>query len=271
MKITSAANPHIKDLVKLRRSHHRKARDRFIIENARCIERAMDAGVRIVQVFVCPDLLTDPQARRVAGRLEASGTACYEVPEPVFAKAAYRQRPEGLLVVAERPSHTLNDLPAADRPLYVLAESLEKPGNLGAILRSADAVGAAGLILCDRHTDVYNPNAVTASTGTVFTVPIAEATTDEALAWLAARGAAVLATVCEGGRPYTDVDLTAPVAIALGTEHEGLSDAVQRAASEKITIPMAGTADSLNVAAAATVVLFEAARQRRERGRGGCA
>ncbi|MFW6154052.1 MAG: TrmH family RNA methyltransferase [Planctomycetota bacterium] len=263
MRITSPSNPRVKDLVKLRRSHHRKVRDRFIIENARCIDRAMTAGVRIVEVFTCPTLLTDPAAQRVAARLAASDAPSCELTEPVFAKVAYRRRPEGLLAVAERPSHTLDDLPAADNGLYILTESLEKPGNLGAILRSADAVGAAGLILCDRRTDVYNSNAVTASTGTVFTVPIAETTTEEALAWLARRGVTILATVCEGGRPYTDVDLTGSAAVALGTEHEGLSDAVRRAATERITIPMAGVADSLNVAATATVVLFEAARQRR--------
>ncbi len=267
MKITSPANPHVKALVKLRRSHHRKASDRFIIENARCIDRAMAAGVPIVEVYTCPALLTDPAARQLAGRLAASGAPCYELSEPLLAKAAYRRRGEGLLVVAERPSLTLDDLPAVADGLYILAERLEKPGNLGAILRSADAAGAAGLILCDRRTDVVNPNAVTASTGAVFTVPIAEATLDEALAWLARHHVAVLATVCEGGRPYSDVDLTGAAALAVGTEHEGLSEAVQHAATDRITIPMAGTADSLNVAAATTVILFEAARQRREQGR----
>jgi len=268
MRISSAKNPRVKNVVKLRHSHHRKEQNRFIIEGVRCIGRAVAAGVRIVEVFICDELLTDPAGKALAQRLRGSGTTCYDVPPEPLAKMAYRDQGEGLLAVAVRPELSLSSLPESDRGLYLLAEGLEKPGNLGAILRSADAVGADGLILCDRRTDVYNPNAVTASTGTVFSVPIAEATTDEAVAWLRQRHIRLVATVCEGGRDYAAVDWTAPVAIILGAEHEGISETMRDAADLKVTIPMRGVADSLNVAATATILLFEAARQRRGAGGG---
>ena len=266
MKISSTTNPHVKNVVKLRHSHHRKEQNRFIIEGPRCIGRAAAAGVRIVEVFICDELLTDPAGKALAQQLRESEATCYDVPPEPLAKMTYRDQGEGILAVAVRPELALAGLPESDRGLYIVAESLEKPGNLGGILRSADAAGADGLILCDRRTDVYNPNAITASTGTVFTVPIAEATTDEAVGWLRQRHIRLVATVCEGGRDYVTVDWTAPMAIVLGAEHSGISEPMLAAADLRVTIPMRGVADSINVAATATILLFEAASQRRGSG-----
>jgi len=263
MRIRSAANPHVKSVVKLRHSRHRKRQNRFIVEGLRSVRRAAAAGIRFCEVYVCEDLLTDPAAVQVAADLRQAGAARYELPTELFGRIAYRKHPEGLLAVAERPTHALADLPVTSCGLFVVAESLEKPGNLGAILRSVDAAGADGLILCDEHTDIYNPNVIRASTATVFSVPIAEASANAAIAWLREHRIALAATVCEGGEDYAALDWTGPVAIVLGSEHAGISPQMQDAADLQVTIPMAGEADSLNVAATATVLLFEAARQRR--------
>ncbi len=261
MKITSTKNPHVKNVVKLRNSHHRKQQGKFLIEGARCIGRGVEAGFVVEELFICPDLLAGRHADLIA-RLTNAGARCYELPEKVFEAIAYRRNPEGLVAVAAMRPLTLAKLPVVRTGLYVIAESLEKPGNLGAICRSADAVGADGVILCDKRVDPYNPNAVRASTGTVLTVPLAEATVAEAAAWVRAAGVALVAATPEGGRLYTDVDLTGPVALVVGGEHDGLSDAMTAEADIRISIPMRGAADSLNVASTATILLFEAARQR---------
>ena len=269
-KITSPANKRVKNAVRLRHSHHRKKLGRMIVEGRRNIERALKAGVVVEELFTCERYVGDSArtVQQLAGQVASCGGRVFAVSANVFGKMAYRGKPEGLLAVARTPSRHLAELPVPGEPLLVVAENLEKPGNLGAILRSADAAGADGLILCDKCTDVTNPNVITASTGTVFCMPIAEASAEQTIVWLAENGIRALAATPAGRSAYTEVDMTGPIALLVGSEHEGLSERLLRAADVHVAIPMKGAADSLNVAAAATVLLFEAARQRRPRDRG---
>jgi TrmH family RNA methyltransferase len=190
----------------------------------------------------------------------------------VFEKLSYRDRPDGLLAIAPQLRRALGDLDLGAAPLLVVAEAIEKPGNLGTILRSADAAGVDAVIVCDRCTDVNNPNVVRASIGTLFSVPVAEATSAEAFEALRARGIQIVAATPHAERLYSDVDMTRGTAIVVGAEQYGLSDTWMRQADAAVQIPMLGQADSLNVAAATTILLYEAARQRgfkrRERGGG---
>ena len=234
----------------------------MVIEGSRCIRHALNGGVVIEQLFVCQGMVLDGDVEPLARGVASAGGRVFEVPQPVLDKIAYRSRSQGLLAVARTGTYSLADLPLPPGCLLVVAENLEKPGNLGAILRSADAAGAHGLILCDKRTDVSNPNVITASTGTVFSVPIAEAPADQTLTWLNDRGVTTLAATPDGDCAYTEVDMTGPIAILLGSEHLGLSETFHRGADRRLVVPMRGAADSLNVAATATVLLFEAARQR---------
>lgn len=265
IRIDSPSNPRVKAIARLRQASHRKRENLMLIEGPRCVDRALRAGVRILQACYCPARFAE--AATCPAVVEALGSArveLLELSEPAFEKLAYRHNPEGLVVVARPPGTSLDALPGSVPGLVVLAEGLEKPGNLGAICRSADGAGADAVILCDRHTDVWNPNAVMASTGAVFSVPIAQADLPDVLAWVRARNVRILAATPDAAVPYTRVDLTGPVALALGSEHAGLSQALLDAADQRISIPMRGRADSLNVATTAAVLLFEAARQRGE-------
>jgi TrmH family RNA methyltransferase len=167
-----------------------------------------------------------------------------------------------LLAVAKMRRHTLDDLPVDPKGLYLVAETVEKPGNLGSMLRSADAVNATGVIICEKGTDIYNPNVIRASTGALFSVPVAVCDNDSALEYLRARGIKILAATPHTDFKYTDVDLTQPVAVVVGAEQTGLTDFWMEQADLKVNIPMLGEIDSLNVASAATILLYEAARQR---------
>jgi TrmH family RNA methyltransferase len=186
-----------------------------------------------------------------------------ECSEPVFLKISYRDRPEGLLAVGPQIRRPLASLRVPPAPLLLVAEAIEKPGNLGSILRSADAAGAHGLIVCDRCTDINNPNVVRASIGTVFSVPVAEGSSPETLAWLRERGIRTLAATPHATQDLYDVDLRGGIAIVVGTEQYGLSELWMKNADLAVRIPMFGQADSLNVAAATTILLYEAVRQRR--------
>ncbi len=263
-KITSAQNPRLKRVVKLRT---RRSRDRdgvFLIEGYRELQRAVDSGLVLEELFICPELyLGENEPQLVERAARKCGARVTTLPAPLFAKLAYRDRPEGLLAVAPQPDWSLERLKPGTHPLLVVACAIEKPGNLGTILRSADCVGAHGVIVCDRATDIFNPNVVRASIGTLFTVPVAEASSDRVLPWLRRHGVRTVATSPSADREYTECDLTEPTAIVLGSEQYGLDERWLAETDLSLRIPMAGQADSLNVAMAATVVLFEAHRQRR--------
>lgn len=260
--ISSTTNPRIKELVRLRTRRHRDGTGRFLIEGYREIGRALLGGVAIEALFVCPGLYLGSNEPGLVEQVAATGTEIVEVAEAPFRKAAYRERPEGLLAVAERFPTDLGRLPLTGNPLLLVAESIEKPGNLGTMMRTASAAGAAGVIVTDPSTDPFNPNVIRASLGMVFTLPLAVTTTPEALDHLRRSGVSIVATSPEADDPHYAVDLTGPVALVVGSEQYGLSSAWLEAADRRAVIPMPGSADSLNAAVAAAVMLFEAVRQR---------
>ena len=263
IELTSPSNPKIKHVVKLRSCATREETGEMIVEGFRECRRALDCGYRPHAIFHCPELYlkneNEPQLVADASRAGAEVFVCSRA---AFEKMAYKERPDGLLMTGPHVARRLSDLVLPPRALVVVAESIEKPGNLGTILRSADAAKVAAVIVCDRATDIHNPNVVRESTGTMFTVPIVEATSDEALAWLKAHGFKVLAASPHAEKLHFEVDLTGNVAIALGAEQYGLTAKWMDGADLRVRIPMLGLADSLNVSAAATILLYEAVRQR---------
>ncbi|MFA5043138.1 MAG: RNA methyltransferase [Kiritimatiellia bacterium] len=261
--IASLQNPRVKEAVKLRQRSHRDAQELFIVEGYRELRRALDNNRRPATLFVCEALFLGKNEPELIERCRQAGAEIAPCTPPVFAKMAYRERPEGLLAVLPQVHPALSDLKLPERPLLIVAEAIEKPGNLGTILRSADAAGAAAVIVCDQCTDIHNPNVVRASTGALFSLPVAETSSAEALKWLRHNQIQILAASPHAEKDYTDVDLRAGAAIVVGAEQYGLSGLWMQEADLKVRIPMHGQADSLNVATATTILMFEAVRQRR--------
>jgi TrmH family RNA methyltransferase len=265
MLITSPQNPRVKHVLRLRDRRHRERDGLMLVEGAGELAMALAAGARPQTVYFCPALAGPRAGAGLLARAQAAGAELVEVSQTVFARMAYRENPDGWLAVLPAVHRGLDDLPAAlGLALFVVAEAIEKPGNLGALLRSADAAGVTGLIVCDPTTDVTNPNVVRSSRGTLFTVPLAEASTPESLAWLRARQISVVATSPQARLAYTEADLRGPVAIVVGAEDAGLRPAWLEQADLSLRIPMLGMVNSLNVATAATLLLYEALRQRGE-------
>ena len=263
MVITSLQNPRVKTVVGLRQRSDRDERGEMIVEGYRELKRALDNQHFPKAVFYCPALFMGSNEPAIIDRAREAGAESFECSAPVFEKMSYRDRPEGLLAVAPQVRRTLEDLQVPANPLIVVAQAIEKPGNLGTILRTADAAGVHAVIVCDRCTDINNPNVVRSSIGTIFSVPVAEASTDATLAWLRERHVRILAATPHTEFEYYDVDLRPGTAIVVGTEQYGLSEQWMTEADLKVRIPMLGQADSLNVAAATTILLYEAVRQRR--------
>ena len=239
--ITAVDNPRVKDVVRLRKARERRRVGLFVVEGRREVERAVAAGLTVVSTYFAPALIEWP-----AGE---------EVSERVLAKMAYRAEPEGVIAVVEAPRHEL----PRDGDLYLAAVGIEKPGNLGALARTAAAAGADALVVAEAEADPWNPNAIRASTGAVFSLPVVEATLDD----VRALPVDLVATSPSAPRAYTDANLARPVAVAVGAEDTGLPPAWLDAADTSVSIPIAeAAADSLNTAAAAAIVLFEARRQR---------
>jgi TrmH family RNA methyltransferase len=263
MKIISAQNPRIKQLVRLRERREREQTGLFLIEGYRELSRAIHAGYPLEALFFCPSLFLGENEKALLAR---SGTECVECSEDVFVKISYRDRPDGLLAVAPQRKQGLQELgkqlAGVHKPLVLVAESIEKPGNLGTILRSCDAAGVNAVIVCDPTTDVFNPNVVRSSVGTLFTVPVFEAGSEETIRFLKERRIYIAAATPQATVEFTRADFTVPLAVAVGTEQYGLSQQWMECADVKVKIPMFGVADSLNVAAATTLVLYEAVRQR---------
>ena len=263
MEITSAANPKIKYVVKLRSCSEREASGEMIVEGYRECRRALDNGYRPHAIFHCPDLyLKNENEPLLVMDAVKAGAEQFTCSRAAFLKMAYKDRPDGLLMVGPHVARRLTDLKLPENALVVVTESIEKPGNLGTILRSADAANVAAVIVCDRTTDIHNPNVVRASTGTLFSVPVVEASSEEALSFLKGRGFRILAATPHAEKLHFEVDLTGNVAIAVGAEQYGLTAKWMDSASLRVRIPMLGLADSLNVSAAATILVFEAQRQR---------
>ena len=249
--LTSPQNPKIKDLLNLETSsRERRARGLFVVEGRREFDRAVASGFEPVTVFVREGETDAPEADFVVSRA-------------VYEKIAYRGGTEGVVAVMRARHIALEDIPLSPTPLVIVLEQVEKPGNLGAVLRTADAAGVDAVLVCDPLTDLYNPNLIRASLGAVFSVPVAVSPSEEAYAWLAAHGIAVLTAQLQDSDPYDEADLARPVALVFGAEDCGLSDFWRQRASAHIRIPMAGLMDSLNVSVSAAVLAFEAVRQRK--------
>lgn len=258
MHITSLQNPKVKQVVKLRERRERNKSGLFLIEGFRELSRAVKGGIHFEALFICPDLYLGENEEELINSIDAPTYIC---PKHVFEKLSYRDRPDGLLAVSHQMKQGFPKL--SDNPFLVVAEAIEKPGNLGTILRSSDAAGVDGVIVCDRTTDIHNPNVVRASVGTLFTQPVLEADGSETLGFLRDHKIQVVAATPHAELEFTEADFTGPVAIAVGTEQLGLSDAWMQAADIQVRIPMLGVADSLNVATATTLLLYEVLRQRR--------
>ena len=260
--ITSASNPRIRNAVELRERRHRERRGETIIDGAREVLRAIEAGVAVEEAFVCNPLVRTPDAESARDALAKAGAEIVDVGERAFERLAFGERAEGVIVVVRTPSTDLGGLDLPRDPLVVVVEAVEKPGNLGAILRSADGAGADAIIAADPRTDVFNPNAIRASLGTIFALPLAIAHAADTLDWLAGHGIRSIAARVDAARPYMEANLTGAVAVVLGSEAEGLSETWRDPRVEAVRLPMHGVADSLNVAATAAVLLYEARRQR---------
>jgi TrmH family RNA methyltransferase len=263
LHVTSLANPKIKTVVKLRQRSHRDGLGLMLTESYRDITRALDAGYVPTQLFFCEELfLKNENELALIDRCRGGTCEIVSCTAPVFEKIAYRERPDGLLAVGPQIRRALADLVLPENALVVVAEAIEKPGNLGTILRTADAAGVSAVIVCDRCTDIYNPNVVRASTGIIFSMPLIETGSAETLAFLRRNGFSILAATPHTDTLHMNADLTGRVAVVVGAEQYGLSRLWLDAADLRVRIPMLGRADSLNVAAATTILLFEAVRQR---------
>lgn len=256
--ITSLQNPKIKEAVKLRDRRSRDERGLFIIEGYRELKRALDAGRKVQTLFYCPELFLGSNERALIARCPAA----LECTPEVFAKISYRDRPDGLLAISPQVHLKLTDLKLKANPFLVVAEGIEKPGNLGTILRSCDAAGVDAVIVCDGSTDIHNPNVVRSSVGTLFTVPVFEAKREETLSFLKKHNIAIAAATPHAKLEFTQADFKVPLAIVVGTEQYGLTKPWMDSADAAVRIPMFGAADSLNVASAATLMLYEVVRQR---------
>ncbi|MDE9365444.1 TrmH family RNA methyltransferase [Luteipulveratus sp. YIM 133132] len=261
--ITSPSNPRLKNLVALRRRRAREQQGLTLLEGYDELALALDAGVVPRTLFSCPELMLDAAAQEdVVRRVADLGAETVRLSRAAFEKVAYREGPDGFLAVVPAIDQRPQDLTLPGSPLLLVAEGVEKPGNLGAMLRTADAAGADAVVAADPVTDWGNPNVVRGSKGTVFSVPVASASTADTLTWLAEQGIPLMAATPDTEVLHTDVDLTGPVAIAVGTEKYGLTDTVLDAAAQRVRIPMAGVVNSLNVATSAAILLYEAVRQR---------
>lgn len=263
--VTSLANPRVKAAAALRDRRERDRAGLTLVDGAREVRRALDAGVAMTEAFVCEPLLAGPDARAALDQLQVRGIPLQPVSEAVFAKLAFGQRGEGLVAIVRVPPLTLSDLALPAGPLIVVVEAVEKPGNLGAILRSADGAGADAVIAASPRTDLFNPNAIRASAGTIFSLPLAAGTIAETLEWLIERSIRIVTARVDAQDVYSEVDLTGPLGVVVGAEAEGLSAAWHGPAAQAVRIPMLGVADSLNVSVSAAILLYEARRQRGSR------
>lgn len=258
MIIESLQNPKVKEAVKLIDRRDRDVTQLYLIEGYREVLRAHIGKAKFTHAFFCPELFLGENEEALLKKLDVP---LFQTSEKVFRKLSYRDRPDGILAIAKQTHLGIKDMPRGD--FFVVAESIEKPGNLGTILRSSDASGVDALVLCDKTTDLFNPNVIRASVGTLFTQKVIEASSQEAFDYFKKHGIQIVAATPSAKMEYTKVDLRQPVAICVGTEQLGLSDLWMDHADIQVKIPMMGVADSLNVATATTLLLYEAVRQRR--------
>jgi TrmH family RNA methyltransferase len=261
-RITSRQNSHVKDAVRLRTGRERRRRQQFLIDGAREIERAIAAGIQLLQAFICDELCDSADSRRARTSLETLNAEMLHVSPDVYGKLAFGDRHEGIVVVAETPRRILADIRLPQGAIVAVVEGVEKPGNLGAILRSADAAGVDAVIVANGRTDLYNPNTIRASLGTVFRENVCEASSADTIEWLREQDFSIIAARPDAAMIYTDFNFAGGAAIVLGSEATGLSGAWNAAHPTAVRLPMHGLADSLNVSTTAAVLFYEALRQR---------
>ena len=275
-QITSLQNPRVKSVLLLQqKSSERRKTGLFVVEGQREIQHCIEADFQLDALFLCPELIKEQEAgskEQVFDRdsylppslkSEGEGFPVYEVTPAVYEKMAYRGSTEGMLAVVRARHLQLSDLELGESPLFIVLESVEKPGNLGAVLRSADAAAATAVIVCDPLTDLYNPNLIRSSIGAIFSVPCVACTSGECIAFLRDHGVQILTAQLQDSCLYYQTDMCRPTAIVMGTESTGLTEQWRQAATAHIRIPMLGRLDSLNVSVSAAILLFEAVRQRR--------
>jgi TrmH family RNA methyltransferase len=256
--ITSPQNPKIKNIIALEKARERKSQQVFLIEGIKELSLAVAGGYTLNSVFFCPDIIAEQALLRIVKH----DRLLIPVERTVFEKVAYRESTGGIIAIAEQKQHDLQSLKVSNNPLILIVESVEKPGNLGAMLRTADAAGVDAVIICDPQTDFYNSNVVRSSVGCVFTKQVAAASSSETVQWLRAHKISIYTTYLQASKPYHEIDFRGPSAIVMGTESTGLSKQWIDNTDMNIIIPMQGVIDSMNVSTAAAVVIFEACRQR---------
>ena len=255
MDITSTQNPRVKHIVKLREDKRQRQRDGLIfVEGRDELTLALNCGLIPQTVLTSPELASQP--------LTYSNAETVTVSRAVFEKMSYRDTPDGWIGIFPTPKYSLEEIKLSDNPFVIVAESVEKPGNLGAILRTADAAGVDALLVCDPRVDLWNPNVIRASRGAVFAVQAVEVDSAQALTWLKSKGIRVLAATPSANETFTKVDMGGPLAIAVGTEDAGLTDFWMQNADLQVKIPMMGEVNSLNVSVSTALIVYECARQR---------
>lgn len=260
--ISSTANPRIKHLLSLQqKSQVRRKEGLFVVEGRRELEHCMEAGLRIDTLLICPQIAAQGETSAQWERM-CPGADVIQIAPQLYERIAYRGSTEGVMAVVQSRELTLQDLSLPENPLIVVLERVEKPGNLGAVLRSADAAAADCVIVCDTPTDLYNPNLIRSSIGAIFSVPCVSCTSQECIAFLRERGIQILTAQLQDSHLYYDTPMTQGTAIVMGTEATGLTPIWREAADAHIRIPMLGRLDSLNVSVSTAILLFEAVRQR---------
>lgn len=260
-KITSLQNPRVKNIIRLSKARERREQNLIVVEGFREINMALQSGFEIKELFFTQEANPHKETKELFDRISKS-TTLIEVSKVVFEKIAYRENSDGLLALFKPKYLTLNDLKLTKNPLILVLEAVEKPGNLGAILRTADAAAIDAVLVCDPQTDIYNPNVIRSSLGCIFTKQTVTCTTEEAIIFLQGKGIQSFAAALTASKFYHQQDFTGPSAIVMGTEADGLTDTWLKGADSQIKIPMGGKVDSLNVSTSAAILVFEAKRQR---------
>lgn len=259
--IESTANPKIKALVKLRQRKYRDEQGLMIIDGAREIRFALQNKFRLCELYVCRELIEEVDSDILTSARECAVTVI-EVNKKVFEKIAFGDRLEGFVAVGQQIKKKLEDLSVTKASALVLLEAIEKPGNLGAIMRTCEAAGIDAVLVCDGKTDVFNPNVIRASMGACFSLPIVEVSVQDAIRWLKEKKIKIISAVPGANLDYWNADLSAPCAIVFGCEDKGVSQTILAASENKISIPMRGKVDSLNVSTSAAIILYELLRQK---------
>ena len=266
--ITSAQNQKIKDLLALQeKSKERRKKGLFVVEGRRELLHCIEAGYEPFTLFFCPEIISQYDRQEIESAVMNDHDckrlpSVIEIPQHLYDKVAYRGGTEGVIAELHCKDMSLDSLKVKENPIVVVLEAVEKPGNLGAILRSADAAGADAVIVCDPLTDMYNPNLIRSSIGAIFTVPVAVASSEDTIKWLKDNNIKIYTAQLQDSEWYYDTDMKGGSAIVMGTEATGLTDAWRKAADAHIKIPMLGRLDSLNVSVSAAILLYEAVRQR---------